>query len=167
MPGKADTSGTHLWLVLMKAHQSLERYALRNIGQTGLGFSDFAVLEMLLHKGPLPVNALGAGIPLTSGSMTAAIDRLERRRLVRRGIDSADRRARIVHLTAEGRRLIGVGFHAHQVAMESAAEIVTQAERAVLIRLLKKWGKATQEKLDSSPQKGKTHVSKTDKHRSR
>ncbi len=167
MPGKTDTSGTHLWLVLMKAHQSLERYALRSIGQTGLGFSDFAVLEMLLHKGPLPVNALGAGIPLTSGSMTAAIDRLERRHLVRRGIDSADRRARIVHLTAEGRRLIRIGFQAHQVAMESAAETVTHAERAVLIRLLKKWGKATQQKLDSSPQKGKTHVWKTGKHRSR
>jgi len=66
MPGKTDTSGIHLWLVLMKAHQSLERYAWHSIGQTGLGFSDFAVLETLLHKGPSPVNILGAGIPLTS-----------------------------------------------------------------------------------------------------
>ncbi len=166
MPGKTDTSGIHLWLVLMKAHQSLERYALRSIGQTGLGFSDFAVLETLLHKGPLPVNILGAGIPLTSGSMTAAIDRLQRRHLVRRGVDSADRRARIVHLTAEGRRLIGTAFHDHQAAMEIAAESVTPAERAILIRLLKKLGKAALEKLDSSPQKGEPHVWTTGKHRS-
>jgi hypothetical protein len=46
--------------------------------------------------------------------------------------------------------------------MENAAESVTHAERAVLIRLLKKWGKATQQKLDS--QKGKTHVWKNGKH---
>lgn len=36
------------------------------------------VLEALLHKGPLPVNALGEKVLLTSGSITTAVDRLER-----------------------------------------------------------------------------------------
>ena len=54
------TDGVHLWLVLMKAHQALHQHAMRSIAGTGLCFSDFAFLEMLLHKGPLPVNTLGA-----------------------------------------------------------------------------------------------------------
>ncbi|MDE3181351.1 MAG: MarR family transcriptional regulator, partial [Acidobacteriota bacterium] len=61
---------------------------------THLCLSDFGVLEALLHKGPLPVSALGRKVPLSSGSMTAVVDRLERRGWVKRGFAAADRRAR-------------------------------------------------------------------------
>src|SRR5258708_40212975 len=64
--------------------------------------SDFAVLEALLHKGPLPVNEIGKKILLTSGSITVAIDRLETKGLVQRRASGTDRRGRIVHLTKEG-----------------------------------------------------------------
>ena len=67
MPARR-TEGVHLWLVLMKAHQALHQHAMRSIDGTGLCFSDFAVLEMLLHKGPLPVNTLGASIALSTGT---------------------------------------------------------------------------------------------------
>src|SRR6267378_952080 len=96
----------HLWLVLWKAFDALQPHALDNIHSLGLGLSDFGVLEVLLHKGPLPVNALGQKIRLTSGSISIAIDRLEEKGLVERKDDPEDRRARIVHLTAQGRKLI-------------------------------------------------------------
>ena len=54
-----DVSGTHLWLVLMKTHRALQRLATRSIESSEVGLSDFAVLEMLLHKGPQPVNEIG------------------------------------------------------------------------------------------------------------
>jgi len=57
--------------------------------------SDFAVLEALLHKGPLPVNEIGKKILLTSGSITVAIDRLEKRGLVERRAHGTDRRASV------------------------------------------------------------------------
>jgi hypothetical protein len=41
----------HVWLVMMKATRALMRYAAAGIKDTGLGLSDFAVLEVLLHKG--------------------------------------------------------------------------------------------------------------------
>jgi MarR family 2-MHQ and catechol resistance regulon transcriptional repressor len=107
--------------------------------------SDFGVLEALLHKGPLPVNALGAKVLLTSGSITTAVDRLERRGLVERGGDAADRRARIVHLTAAGRRLIRKLFAEHEQAMEQAASALVQEERAILTRLLRKLGRGAEE----------------------
>jgi len=61
--------------------------------------SDFAVLEALLHKGPLPVNEIGKKVLLTSGSITVAVDRLETKGLVERRAHGTDRQARMVHLT--------------------------------------------------------------------
>ena len=55
----------HVWLVMMKAMRALTRYAAAGIEETGLGISDFGVLEVLLHKGPLPVNTIGPIVDLT------------------------------------------------------------------------------------------------------
>ena len=41
----------HVWIVMMKAMRALTRYAAAGIEATGLGLSDFGVLEVLLHKG--------------------------------------------------------------------------------------------------------------------
>jgi len=131
-----------LWLVLMKAYQSLQREALASISKTGICFSDFQILEILLHKGPLPVNAIGTKIGLTSGSMTTAIDRLANRDLVERTNDPHDRRARLVHLTEEGRKLIRAAFGRHRADMDRVLSVLTEAEKDTAIRLLKKLGKA-------------------------
>src|SRR5580693_9287547 len=106
MKPASDSSGTHLWLVLMKSHGALARHARRSIDSAEMGLSEFGALELLLHKGPQPVNEIGRRIDLTSGSITSAIDRLEKRGLVARGADPGDRRARVVHLTARGKALI-------------------------------------------------------------
>src|SRR5260370_27735342 len=101
-----DRSAIHVWLVLWRAAHAIEQNAIASVLGLGLGLSEFAVLEVLLHKGPQPVNVIGKKVLLTSGSITAAIDRLESRNLVHRTIDPQDGRARIVHLTETGKRLI-------------------------------------------------------------
>jgi MarR family 2-MHQ and catechol resistance regulon transcriptional repressor len=106
-----------------------------------LGLSDFAVLEVLLHKGPQPVNTIGQKILLTSGSITTAIDRLESRKLVRRTSHPEDRRARLVELTKDGRKLIECALRRHALDMEETIAVLPPDERAELIRLLKKLGK--------------------------
>src|SRR6266581_2125030 len=133
-------SGTHVWLVLMKAHRSLERHAVRSIEVLDMCFSDFAVLELLLHKGPQPVNAIGRRVELTSGAITTAVDRLESRGLVTREAHPSDRRARIVRLTAAGEEQAAKIFAGHKVAMDLAASGLSKTERATLIELLKKLG---------------------------
>lgn len=103
--------------------------------------SDFAVLEALLHKGPLPINEIGKKVLLTSGSITVAVDRLETKRLVERRAHGTDRRARIVHLTKAGRKLIARVYADHAADMERLAFVsLTRAERKMLISLLKKIG---------------------------
>lgn len=137
-----DVSGTHLWLVMMKAHRALQRLALRSIEASDFGLSDFAVLEMLLHKGPQPVSEIGRRIELTSGAITTAIDRLESRKLVTREAHEHDRRARIVRLTPRGKEQALKAFAGHKLALDVAATALSKAERATLITLLKKLGTA-------------------------
>ena len=60
-------TGARTWLVLWKAMRSVEARAHASIEQTGLGASDFAILETLLHKGPQPVNVIGRKVLLTTG----------------------------------------------------------------------------------------------------
>src|SRR5213593_1335477 len=136
----ADVSGTHLWLVLMKAHRTLQRLATRSIESSETGLSDFAVIEMLLHKGPQPVNEIGRRIELTSGAITTAVDRLESLGLVTREAHPTDRRARIVRLTAAGEEQAAKIFAGHKRTMDVAATALSKTERANLIELLKKLG---------------------------
>jgi MarR family 2-MHQ and catechol resistance regulon transcriptional repressor len=136
-----EETGVHLWLILMKAHEALRRHAEAHIRSLGIGFSDFQVLEALLHKGPTPVNEIGRLVRLTSGSITSAVDRLEEKGLVERRSDSADRRTRIVHLTPAGHKLIACAFADHERAMERAAAGLTPGERAQAAALLKKLGR--------------------------
>jgi MarR family 2-MHQ and catechol resistance regulon transcriptional repressor len=138
----ADVSGTHLWLVLMKAHRALQRLATRSIDSSDWGLSDFAVMEMLLHKGPQPVNEIGRRIELTSGAITTAVDRLESLGLVTRAAHPSDRRARIVGLTAAGKGQAAKIFAAHKAAMDSAARGLSRTDRATLIELLERLGTA-------------------------
>src|SRR5213594_3755417 len=136
----ADVSGTHLWLVMMKAHRALERLAIQSIESSPVGLSDFAIMEMLLHKGPQPVNEIGRRVELTSGAITTAVDRLESRGLVTREAHASDRRARIVRLTAAGEEEAAKIFAGHKAAMDVAASALSKTERATLIALLKKLG---------------------------
>ena len=142
-------SGVHVFLVLWKAARAVEAYAENSVSELEMCGSDFAVLEALLHKGPLPINEIGKKVLLTSGSITVAVDRLESKSLVERRASGTDRRARIVHLTKNGRELITRSYADHASDMEQlAAASLNRAERDTLIRLLKKIGYEAADRLD-------------------
>jgi DNA-binding MarR family transcriptional regulator len=75
----------------------------------GVDFSEYVVLWALrLWEPDLPaVSELRARVVMSSGGIALAIDRLDRKGLVRRKPSPADGRAVLVELTADGRRLIG------------------------------------------------------------
>src|SRR3984957_10612527 len=113
--GTQETS--HVWLVMMKAMRALTKYAAAGIEETGLGNSDFRVLEVLLHKGPLPVNTIGPIVNLTPGSISIAVERLVEKGLVSRVESAEDRRVRMVALTPAGKNLIVAAFQKHAAQM--------------------------------------------------
>lgn len=136
----SDASATRVWLILSRATRAIQQNAIRSVSGLGLGMSDFAVLEVLLHKGPQPVSVIGKKVLLTSGSITTAVGRLESKELVRRTADPADLRSRIVELTDRGRSLIEKAFRQHAIDMEETMAVLRSSERIELVRLLKKVG---------------------------
>jgi MarR family 2-MHQ and catechol resistance regulon transcriptional repressor len=76
------------------------------------------------------------------------VDRLERKGLVARRLDPGDRRARVVHLTAGGRKLIERAFAGHAAAMETATSGLTAAGKAQAAGLIKKLGLRARALLD-------------------
>ena len=127
-------------LVLWKAEKAVEEVDKASIDQTGLGLSDFTIMEALLHKGPLPINQIGEKVLLTSGSMTAAVNRMERKGLVTRIQDPSDGRCFYVHLTKKGRNKIKTAYAKHEKNLEKICSVLSEKERNELVRLLKKIG---------------------------
>ncbi len=139
--GETDSLATHLHLVLWRASKAVEAVAYQSIEATGWCRSDFAVLEALLHKGEMPVNALGKHVLLTSGSITTAVDRLAERELVIRKQSPDDGRVWLVRLTAKGKRAIAKAFAAHEKTLAEAMSAISESDKAELIDRLRTFGK--------------------------
>ena len=77
MVATKEVNAAKLWIVLARCHRVLAISVERSIAGLGLCLSDFMVLEALLHKGPLTISEIQAKVLLASGSMTAAVDRVE------------------------------------------------------------------------------------------
>jgi MarR family 2-MHQ and catechol resistance regulon transcriptional repressor len=144
-------TGPHIRLVLWKAAKAVEKVDRASIVQTDLGLSDFTIMEALLHKGPLPVNRIGEKVLLTSGSMTAAVNRMEDKGLVKRIQDPSDGRCFYVHLTKKGRKTIKAAYTQHSKNLEKIAGVLSDKERNELVRLLKKIGLFAESLESGSP----------------
>jgi MarR family 2-MHQ and catechol resistance regulon transcriptional repressor len=135
-----STTGPKLWVVLARAYRALASYVEDCIAAEGLGLSDFMVLEVLLHKGPMSISAIGEKVLLANASMTAAVDRLEEKGWVARQDSENDRRSKIVALTREGRAFISDLYARHARDIEAVTSVLSQREQDQLRSLLKKLG---------------------------
>ena len=140
MSASTRVEAPRLWLVLSRCHRALSQIAERSIVETGMCLTDFAALEALLHKGPLTIGEIQAKVPLALGSMTAAVDRLEKKGLILRTPSADDRRAKVLKLTPEGRRIVERAFSRHAAELESAMAVLNQSEKRQLHGLLKTLG---------------------------
>lgn len=140
MSGRVRIGAPQLWLVLSRCHRVLSQIAERSIEDAGLCLTDFAALEALLHKGPLTITEIQGKVLLASGSMTAAVDRLEKKGLIKRGSSPTDRRAKVLHLTPAGQGVVEAAFQHHAVQLESAMAVLDPNEKRQLHALLKKLG---------------------------
>jgi len=130
----------HLWVVLARAFDAVERHSRASITRFGLGTTEFGVLEVLYHKGELPVCEVQRRILVESSSTTYVVDKLVQRGLVRRRPDETDRRSVRLDLTPAGRRLIQRIFPPHAQAMRRAVAALPPREKAQAIRLLRELG---------------------------
>jgi MarR family 2-MHQ and catechol resistance regulon transcriptional repressor len=127
-------------VILARAYGALAAYVETCIAAEGLCLSDFMVLEVLLHKGPMTISGIGEKVLLANASMTAAVDRLAEKGLVVRQSSENDRRSKIVTLTREGRPFISELYARHARDIEAVTGVLTQREKDQLRSLLKKLG---------------------------
>ena len=129
-----------LWVVLARAFDAVNRHSRTSIARFGLGVTEFGVLEVLYHKGELPVCQVQQRILVESSSTTYVVDKLCDRGLVRRQQSPTDRRVTLLSLTAAGRRIIERIFPAHAETMRRAVGALSPQDQIKTIELLRALG---------------------------
>lgn len=125
-------------IALSRTAQSVQKREQRTIKEGGVTVSQFAVLEILYHKGDLRICEIIERILSTGGNMTVVIDNLVKEDLVRRCIDPKDRRVNLISITEKGRKLIDGIFPKHLENINEIFSVLTVEEKQDLITLLKK-----------------------------
>ncbi|MDP9268634.1 MAG: MarR family transcriptional regulator [Acidobacteriota bacterium] len=139
----------HLWIVIMRSQHAVRLLLERGIASK-LGLTDFAALEALLHKGPLTITQIQEKVLLATGSMTAAIDRLEKHGLIVRKSSPRDRRARLIALTPKGRQVAAASFAQHARELEELMSVLSEREKRQVYEALKKVGMSAARKLNEA-----------------
>jgi MarR family 2-MHQ and catechol resistance regulon transcriptional repressor len=135
-----------LFVVLSKAYKVIMDRAVKDMKKNGLAENEFAVLELLHHKGKLPLQQIGEKILITSGGITYTVDKLEAKGYLKRVPCPEDRRVMYAEITAEGVALMQSIFPAHAEVIQSLMEGLTAEEKKKAIDLIKKLGIAAQAK---------------------
>lgn len=100
----------------------------------------FQVLAALRRRDPQPMTAseLARAAILTTGAMTAVLDRLEEQGLIRRQIDSEDRRARRITITEKGRTQVDRALEQRMAQHRALNAALSLEEREALSSILRK-----------------------------
>ena len=137
-----------LWVVLARSFNAVSVRLNEDIARHELTPTEFAILEVLYHKGPLLLGEVQRKILVTSGGITYLVDRLVEKGLVKREECAEDRRARYAVLTPAGTALIRKIFPQHAVAIEKAVSGLSTTEQREAVQLLKKLGLAAAEQTE-------------------
>lgn len=140
-----------LFVVLSRAYDWVNAHAVRDIRCHGLNLTEFGILEVLYHKGPLPLQQIGEKVLISSGNITYAVDKLEQKQLLVRRPSPHDRRVIFAELTPQGRDLLAAIFPKHIEAIHVAVSGLSPEEQIQATQLLKKLGLAAQESFDRKP----------------
>ena len=147
-PGKVDpqfADSLKLFTVVSRAHAALHEKAREDVARHGLTLTEFAVLEVLYHKGALLLGAIREKILASSGGITYLVDRLADRGFVERRECQEDRRARYAALTPEGVEFMHRIFPEHAECLQSLIDGLTPEERKRATELMKKLGKGARD----------------------
>lgn len=129
-----------LFIVMNRAVEELRKKAMEDVKRHELNLTEFAVLELLYHKGAQPIQVIGKKVLLASSSITYVIDKLEDKQFITREACSKDRRVINVTLTETGYSLIERIFPEHRQAITEMFDRLSEEEKETAIQLIKKIG---------------------------
>jgi MarR family 2-MHQ and catechol resistance regulon transcriptional repressor len=153
MSEESTARALKLWVVLARAYSAVARRIDADIARHGLTTTEFGILEVLRHKGPLLLGEIQRKVLVTSGGITYLVDRLEAKGLVIREPSPDDRRARFAVLTAAGTELIDRIFPDHARCVARAMSGLDAGEQSDAAALLRKLGlTAARDASEASPE---------------
>lgn len=126
--------------VLLRTAQHVQEVARKDIVKYDLNLTEFAVLELLYHKGEQPIQAIGKKVLIASSSITYVVDKLEKKGYVERRACPEDRRVTFAHITEAGTEYMDTIFPQHATQMTRIFDELTEQELEQMIELLKKIG---------------------------
>lgn len=132
-------------IVLSRSQRAVEDRIREDIRSYGLNTTEFAVLELLYHKGDQPIQHIGKKILLSSGSITYVVDKLEEKQLLKRIRCPKDRRVIYASITEPGIEFMDTIFPKHRQAVQEIFQVLDDSEKTTLITLLKKLGLSLKE----------------------
>jgi MarR family 2-MHQ and catechol resistance regulon transcriptional repressor len=140
MENDSVTKSLKLFIVLSRAYKAINEHVNKVIQANGLNPTEFAVLELLYHKGDQPMQQIGGKILLASGSITYVVDKLEQKGMLKRIACPTDRRVTFAQITAEGKEFIQNIFPDHAKQIDTLMSSLSDSEKTEAIDLLKKLG---------------------------
>ena len=140
----SQKEGLGLWVALARCYNSFAQATDEHVKEFGLTSPQFGVLEALAHLGPLRMCDIGAKLLMSGANVTGVVDRLEKKGLVRRVVETDDRRTFHIHLTDEGAKFIAKIFPRLAEEIEKLGASLSSKERKTLTELLKKLGVSIQ-----------------------
>jgi MarR family 2-MHQ and catechol resistance regulon transcriptional repressor len=136
-----EIRAVNAYIKLQRAADSVLARAIHHLASASLTLSQYGVLDLLFHLGPLRLGQIAEKVLKSEGNITTVVDNLERAGLVRRERSVKDRRAVTVSLTEEGHRLISQVLPQHIQAIVKEMSTLTPEEQETLGRLCRKLGK--------------------------
>jgi MarR family 2-MHQ and catechol resistance regulon transcriptional repressor len=127
-----------LVIALARSYQAIEQGVRPQLAAEGLGLTEFAVLEVLYHKGALPLGEIRDRILVTGASTTYVVKKLETRGLMRRRTSAQDQRVVFGVLTPKGRALLDGVFPAHVDRLREIMRCLSVAEKQTAARPLRR-----------------------------
>jgi MarR family 2-MHQ and catechol resistance regulon transcriptional repressor len=126
------------WIQLIRVFQKIRTYELFYINQNNLTMNQFEILEVLYHRGNMPVSTITKLISSTPGNVTVVIKNLQRDKFVEINSNKNDKRERIVSITTIGQEKIGAMFERHSQNLKSCFEALSDCEIDALFAHLRK-----------------------------
>jgi MarR family 2-MHQ and catechol resistance regulon transcriptional repressor len=134
---KKEVSSLNTYIKLIRSAETLTSKINLELDNFNLTESQFGVLDVLLHLGPLKQKELAKKILKSGGNITMVIDNLEKEGFVQRKRGEKDRRHFMIHLTVKGKNKIQTVFPKFLKTITKYFEILNKNEQKELQKLCK------------------------------
>lgn len=145
-----DDKGVRIkaFTVFMKASQSVEKLIKQDFLKKEINLNEYAVMELLYHRGEMPIQSIGKRVLMGSGSITYVIDKLEKKGFLYRKPCEEDRRKMFACITDAGKEYMDIRVKEQEALITKVFAEWDDEEVGTAIDLLKRVGKYAESLLN-------------------